>query len=129
MPEDETEEDFRCFTCSFSKFTRRQPGKGVEVDGDWGQEASWDPLEPDEVPDIGWRGGKGGGGGWGCEINGDCSFLQGGEERGWHFSGDEAFLHNPNTFNDKKNNTTNSDLLKANYSPAPVRDGGRDEKL
>ncbi|KAI6798248.1 phosphoglycerate mutase-like protein [Hortaea werneckii] len=85
MPEDETEEDFRCFTCSFSKFTRRQPGKGVEVDGDWGQEASWDPLEPDEVPDIGWRGGKGVGGGWECEINGDCSFLQGGEERGWNF--------------------------------------------
>lgn len=46
-----------------------------------------------------------------------------------HFSGDEAFLHNPNTFKDKKHNTTNSDVLKANYSPAPVRDGGRDEKL
>ncbi|KAI7218852.1 phosphoglycerate mutase-like protein [Hortaea werneckii] len=85
MPEDETEEDFRCFTCSFSKFTRKQPGKGVEVDGDWGQEASWDPLEPDEVPDIGWRGGKGVGGGWEIEVNGDCSFLQGGEERGWNF--------------------------------------------
>jgi transcription factor C subunit 7 len=23
------------------------------------------------------------GGGWECTVNGDCSFLSGGEERGW----------------------------------------------
>ncbi|EME85706.1 uncharacterized protein MYCFIDRAFT_59682 [Pseudocercospora fijiensis CIRAD86] len=54
MPEDEGEDDFKCFTCSFSKFVRKPQSKG-----------------------------KGVGGGWDCEVNGDCSFLEGGEERGW----------------------------------------------
>ncbi|OTA60418.1 phosphoglycerate mutase-like protein [Hypoxylon sp. EC38] len=31
-------------------------------------------------------------GGWTCELDSDCSFLSGGEERGWKFSGDESFL-------------------------------------
>jgi len=35
-----------------------------------------------QVPE--WRGGRGvGGGPWVCEVNSDCSFLTGGEERGW----------------------------------------------
>lgn len=83
MPEDESEEDFRCFTCSFSKFARRSSTSAVAADGDWSQEATWNPKDGDLVPDIGWRNGKGVAGGWDCEINGDCSFLQGGEERGW----------------------------------------------
>ncbi|KAI3336522.1 phosphoglycerate mutase-like protein [Xylariaceae sp. AK1471] len=29
---------------------------------------------------------------WTCEVNSDCSFLRGGEERGWRFSGDESFV-------------------------------------
>ncbi|KAI8947663.1 RNA polymerase III transcription initiation factor complex component [Xylaria longipes] len=29
---------------------------------------------------------------WTCEVNSDCSFLRGGEERGWKFSGDESFV-------------------------------------
>ncbi|KAI0449515.1 RNA polymerase III transcription initiation factor complex component [Xylaria acuta] len=29
---------------------------------------------------------------WICEVNSDCSFLRGGEERGWKFSGDESFV-------------------------------------
>ncbi|GAP88516.1 putative transcription initiation factor [Rosellinia necatrix] len=29
---------------------------------------------------------------WTCEANSDCSFLRGGEERGWKFSGDESFV-------------------------------------
>ncbi|KAL7627034.1 C6 zinc cluster transcription factor-like protein [Parahypoxylon ruwenzoriense] len=31
-------------------------------------------------------------GGWICELDSDCSFLSGGEERGWRFSGDESFI-------------------------------------
>ncbi|KAI1374567.1 phosphoglycerate mutase-like protein [Hypoxylon crocopeplum] len=31
-------------------------------------------------------------GGWSCELDSDCSFLHGGEERGWKFSGDESFI-------------------------------------
>ncbi|KAK2594129.1 C6 zinc cluster transcription factor-like protein [Conoideocrella luteorostrata] len=30
-------------------------------------------------------------GGWDCHMNSDCSFLSGGPERGWRFSGDESF--------------------------------------
>jgi len=41
-----------------------------------------------------WAGGRGVRGGWDCEVNCDCSFLSGGEERGWRFSGDESF-HDP----------------------------------
>ncbi|PHH68330.1 hypothetical protein CDD80_7604 [Ophiocordyceps camponoti-rufipedis] len=30
-------------------------------------------------------------GGWRCVLDSDCSFLSGGQERGWKFSGDESF--------------------------------------
>lgn len=30
-----------------------------------------------------WKDGVGVGGGWTCEADSDCSFLQGGPERGW----------------------------------------------
>ncbi|KAI1144488.1 phosphoglycerate mutase-like protein [Hypoxylon sp. FL0543] len=36
-------------------------------------------------------------GGWICELDSDCSFLSGGEERGWKFSGDESFLETDNS--------------------------------
>ncbi|KAI8624398.1 phosphoglycerate mutase-like protein [Xylariaceae sp. FL1651] len=29
---------------------------------------------------------------WICEVDSDCSFLRGGAERGWRFSGDESFV-------------------------------------
>ena len=32
---------------------------------------------------VSWRHGQGVGGGWNCAVNSDCSFLRGGEERGW----------------------------------------------
>ena len=78
MPEDVNEEDFRAFTCGFSKFARRAGGSD-EVE----ESVKWSPQRQDEVPDVGWREGKGVGGGWECEINSDCSFLENGEERGW----------------------------------------------
>jgi len=77
MPEDPSEEDFKCFTCSLSRFERKnKSAKASEVE-------LWNESAPDNVPDVGWRDGKGVVGGWDCVVNGDCSFLSGGEERGW----------------------------------------------
>ncbi|KEQ79184.1 phosphoglycerate mutase-like protein [Aureobasidium pullulans EXF-150] len=78
MPEDPSEEDFKCFTCSLSKFTRRNmPEAPVE------KQHIWTLDEPENIPFVDWRG-KGVKGGWDCEVNGDCSFLDKGEERGWY---------------------------------------------
>jgi transcription factor C subunit 7 len=77
MPEDPTEDDFKCFTCSLSVFKRRAPPDEITHDA-----PSWNPTKPDDIPAVDWKG-KGLLGGWNCEKNGDCSFLTGGEERGW----------------------------------------------
>jgi transcription factor C subunit 7 len=78
MPEDPSEEDFKCFTCSLSKFNRRNiPEAPVE------KEHIWTLDEPENIPFVDWRG-KGVKGGWDCEVNGNCSFLEKGEERGWY---------------------------------------------
>ncbi|KAI0122000.1 phosphoglycerate mutase-like protein [Daldinia grandis] len=50
----------------------------------------YDSMSPDLGP-LG-RVGSGLYGGWACELDSECSFLQGGEERGWKFSGDESFI-------------------------------------
>jgi transcription factor C subunit 7 len=92
MPEDECAEDFKCFTCAFSKFERRPATNGSATSGTKGAGISdpllataqkWDPTNPDIVPDINWRNGRGVQGGWMLKVNGDCSFLENGEERGW----------------------------------------------
>ena len=62
VPDDYDEEDFQCFTCGISRFARRQPAVGEGVAG-----------------------------GWDCVVNSDCGHLSQGEERGWHFHGDESF--------------------------------------
>lgn len=78
MPDDVNEEDFRPFTCGISKFGRR-----TNPNGNF-QAAQVQPWEPGmAIPNVDWRGGKGVLGGWHCLVNGDCSHLDGGEERGW----------------------------------------------
>ncbi|GAM90731.1 hypothetical protein ANO11243_087760 [Dothideomycetidae sp. 11243] len=72
MPPLESDDDFKCATCSFSKFL-------------------WDSEKPEHVPDVNWKG-HGVQGRWECEVNGDCSFLTEGEERGWSFAMDETNL-------------------------------------
>ena len=75
MPKDVGEEDFRPFTCGVSTFVRRGNGTQEGV-GEWeGPETA--------IPKVNWKGGNGVGGGWECTVSGDCSFLSGGEERGW----------------------------------------------
>lgn len=81
MPDDIGEEDFRCFTCGVSKFVRRKQNAEDDVHGV--EAENWDSSDPETIPDVGWRDGKGVKGGWTCEMNSDCSFLEGGEERGW----------------------------------------------
>ncbi|KAF2168287.1 hypothetical protein M409DRAFT_21725 [Zasmidium cellare ATCC 36951] len=81
MPEDEGEDDFNCFTCSFSKYVRRK--KGEALTNGVHAPVTWSADKPDDVPDVDWRNGNGVAGGWDCVVNGDCSFLDGGEERGW----------------------------------------------
>jgi len=86
-PAEYGEEDFRCFTCAFSRFVRRGEGEGPLEDGGEGKAEEvvvWDPNAPETIPDVRWREGRGVGGGWECEVNGDCSFLGKGEERGWY---------------------------------------------
>ncbi|KZF24138.1 phosphoglycerate mutase-like protein [Xylona heveae TC161] len=92
MPEDISAQDFRPFTCSMSKFVRRRrPSQPLAS-----PVARKTQIGDDGIPSVDWRGGKGVGGGWDCVVNGDCSFLENGEERGWYFSGDESFPTSPN---------------------------------
>lgn len=93
MPDDSSEHDFKPFTCSLSKFTRRTIA-GQTDGGEVKEVKEWQGPET-PVPEVDWKDGKGVGGGWNCELNGFCGFLSGGEERGWHFSGDEAFSTGP----------------------------------
>lgn len=85
MPEDMGEDDFRCFTCALSKFTRREKSERPETNAETKPEEDqiWESTQPESIPDVKWQG-KGVQGGWDCEINGDCSFLSQGEERGWY---------------------------------------------
>lgn len=48
------------------------------------------PSTQDPIPNTNWRG-NGVVGGWDLIKNGDCSFLSGGEERHWSFSGEESW--------------------------------------
>ncbi|OBT78441.1 hypothetical protein VF21_02119 [Pseudogymnoascus sp. 05NY08] len=85
MPEDIAEQDFKPFTCGLSKFVRKT---GASTSG---EVDLWEGPGA-QIPKVSWRNGNGVSGGWTCELNGDCSFLSGGEERGWRFSGDESFM-------------------------------------
>lgn len=85
MPPEEGEEDFKCYTCALSRFQRRDgvaAAAGAHTEGE-ARSGEWEVERPHDIPRVEWRGGRGVGGGWVCEINGDCSFLSGGEERGW----------------------------------------------
>ncbi|KAI9849821.1 MAG: hypothetical protein M1837_000035 [Sclerophora amabilis] len=71
------EDDFAAWTCGLSTFVRRRTrgaqnhdrGHGEAGEAEIDNEARWE--------------GTGVTGGWDCIVNGDCSFLDGGPERGW----------------------------------------------
>jgi transcription factor C subunit 7 len=106
MPEDYTKEDFYCFTAGLSQYRRRNtsPSSDIKI-------ASWTEAKPEDIPDIEWRG-LGVKGGWDCIENSQASYLKGGAERGWKFSGDESFLKDPNGFNDGMNEMEAAEKLK-----------------
>ncbi|KAJ5596870.1 Histidine phosphatase superfamily clade-1 [Penicillium hetheringtonii] len=90
MPEDSSVEDFFVFTAGLSTFRRRGAATSGEIRVKGGVLAEGTKLcRSKGVPD--WENGRGVGGGWDCISNGDCSFLSGGAERGWHFNGEEGF--------------------------------------
>ncbi|GLB06389.1 hypothetical protein AtubIFM57258_001694 [Aspergillus tubingensis] len=102
MPGDTSVEDFKVYTAGVSTFVRRRGGEGESVREDGEEVGDGGELAPGtevlldggvKVPD--WKGGKGVAGGWECVKNGDCGFLSGGAERGWHFDGDESFDTGP----------------------------------
>lgn len=87
MPDDSSEEDFNVFTAGLSVFKRRTAAADITASSGQaghqeGQLAEGTRLfrSSGSVPQ--WRG-PGVGGGWDCVVNGDCSFLSGGAERGW----------------------------------------------
>ncbi len=75
MPEDISEQDFNPFTCGLTTFVRKSKKMDMDV-------KDWEGPET-EIPLVRWRGGRGVGGGWTMIVDGDCSFLADGEERGW----------------------------------------------
>jgi transcription factor C subunit 7 len=79
VPDDYDEEDFNCFTCGISRFVRRSPTEQSEEG------------HAKDIEAVGWRTNGGVAGGWDCMQNSDCGHLSMGEERGWHFHGDESF--------------------------------------
>lgn len=79
-PSDWAEEDFHCFTCGISKFVRSST---VTNDVRYA-EMQTHTKKP-------WWSHGGIAGGWHCIENSSCAHLSSGEERGWHFNGDESF--------------------------------------
>ena len=75
FPLDITAQDFEPWTASLSTFTRRKVEKVT---------ATLDSKPGDTLPELGWTGGVGIGGGWDCVVSGDCSFLSAGRDRGWY---------------------------------------------
>jgi transcription factor C subunit 7 len=76
MPENIAEEDFRPFTCGVTTFVRRSRTNIDVAVNEWAGPGA-------RIPAIPWRDGNGVGGGWDVKNNADCTFLSGGEERGW----------------------------------------------
>jgi transcription factor C subunit 7 len=75
MPGDPATDDFQCFTASLSVYKRKMTAASAIQE-------RWDSSRPRHVPTVEWKG-VGVAGGWTCEANSDCSYLSGGEERGW----------------------------------------------
>ncbi|KAI0534661.1 histidine phosphatase superfamily [Xylaria digitata] len=90
VPEDASVDDFKAFTCGLSEYRRRGAHRDAYQDGG----LALHPLGPrtPKSKDLCQRCSFGLSSHWTCNVNSDCSFLRGGEERGWRFSGDESFI-------------------------------------
>ncbi|OAA43076.1 phosphoglycerate mutase family protein [Metarhizium rileyi] len=86
VPDSVDVDDFHAYTCGLSVYSRNSGGvaEGSTIsdmrDGRYSTSSSIpDTMQANRI------------GGWDCELNSDCSFLSGGAERGWKFTGDESF--------------------------------------
>ncbi|KAI1128543.1 histidine phosphatase superfamily [Nemania abortiva] len=88
IPHDPSVEDFGAFTCGLSVYRRQGVNQGRPVTGTTDSAVAIRDQAPNSVErcrlSLSTH--------WKCEVNSDCSFLRGGEERGWKFSGDESFV-------------------------------------
>jgi transcription factor C subunit 7 len=85
MPKNVDVEDFRAFTCGLSVYRRKMPtSQPTGTDrSEAGPRTHSNHETPSNCETSAWKGGRGVGGGWVCEVDSNCSFLSGGEERGW----------------------------------------------
>lgn len=87
MPENVETEDFNAFTCGLSVYTRKSsetiPARKYADEPATAPSPGPFPGDSPAPQSMMWKTGNGVGGGWICKVNGDCSFLSGGEERGW----------------------------------------------
>ncbi|TGJ80578.1 hypothetical protein E0Z10_g8176 [Xylaria hypoxylon] len=85
VPDDVGADDFRAFTCGLSEYRRREiyQDHGLALGSGSNIPTSKDPYQRCSFGLSTY---------WTCNVNSDCSFLHGGEERGWRFSGDESFI-------------------------------------
>ncbi|KAG5999822.1 hypothetical protein E4U21_006257 [Claviceps maximensis] len=88
-------DDFKAYTCGLSVYGRSQIAsvlvgdKATAADSSDSLASRHDRLPPTaDEPDTEANTLVGR---WICHANSDCSFLSGGPERGWKFSGDESF--------------------------------------
>ncbi|PHH61823.1 hypothetical protein CDD81_7926 [Ophiocordyceps australis] len=77
VPASPDEEDFKAFTCGLSVYSRGdcRGSPSAYLNGTCASSETDRNII----------------GGWTCDLNSDCSFLSGGEERGWKMSADESF--------------------------------------
>lgn len=90
IPETVDVQDFGAFTCGLSKFRRSKADPKVDSfrQDDTGERSvarvAGDDSRHSHGESPGANGEARGTGSWVCEANSDCSFLSGGEERGWY---------------------------------------------
>ncbi|OAQ70392.1 RNA polymerase III transcription initiation factor complex component [Pochonia chlamydosporia 170] len=89
IPDSVDVDDFHAYTCGLSVYNRipRGAAKGNNNISD-SRDDRHSHSPPYSTPDTSKVNMIGG---WDCELNSDCSFLSGGAERGWRFTGDESF--------------------------------------
>ena len=81
-------EDFGAFTCGLSKFRLSRTGTTAEPHSQEGASFSQSSRDLPSAKRKGRRTGN-----WICEANSDCSFLSGGQERGWYVPLVPRFAH------------------------------------
>ncbi|CAK7242830.1 MAG: C6 zinc cluster transcription factor-like protein [Sporothrix thermara] len=100
VPADVGAQDFGVFTCGVSVYHRRAQQQQQQQQQEEQKQSLAQARSNNNAPYpwddrfhtlacAHWTHGRGVSGGWDCTVNCDCTFLSGGEERGWRFSADD----------------------------------------